>query len=52
MYSVPVDVYFLILALVAPASAFLIQSIPEEKKESAKNNLELLFYFKLYVLRF
>jgi hypothetical protein len=37
---VPVELFFILLALVAPASTLLIQSLPEERRESAKKMLE------------
>jgi hypothetical protein len=37
---VPVELFFILLALVSPASTLLIQSLPEERRESAKKMLE------------
>lgn len=47
--NVPVELFFIILALVAPASALFIQSLPEEQRESAKKYVKIATAISIYV---
>lgn len=46
---VPVELFFILLALVAPASTLLIQSLPEERRESAKKYVRVATVVSIYV---
>ena len=46
---VPVELFFILLVLVAPASTLLIRSLPEEQRESAKNYVKVATVISIYV---
>jgi Kef-type K+ transport system membrane component KefB len=48
LHYIPVELFFLIFVLAAPASALFIKSVPEERRESAKKYFKVAKVVSIY----